>query len=302
MKRILFLVTTATVAIVSLGTSPAYAKQKEIVRYAPQEIVKPYDPALQCLATQLSPKQKATTIGVLYFADRTDKETFGAESSAGAYLSGGMADPLIADLRTAGMSAMDVNGPFRELSEWTLARTPRVELDANGRPLLDAYGKTIPKQIKVATPDVVVQGGFTTMDFGSSSAKEFRVVGIGAGDRMYSLRYTVDARATAMPGNGNDWVGGLLLADVAYEKDVVGRENKAGLTGFFGDIFSAMYIDISVKSNQRELIQYSQRFMTARTAYGIVADLWKITACQQQLEYGDAFISGKLGSLNKASE
>lgn len=277
---------------IAFTATPVMAKQKESMRNAPREISNPYKPALECLAGQLTPEQRHTTIGVRYFADRTEKESFAPESSSGAYLSGGMEDALLVDLHTAGMSAIEVSELFWKMADRSNAAIQAHNANEITRAKREGRNPHF-MSAQNALPDTVISGGFSTLDFGSSSAKEARVVGIGGGTRSYSLRYTVDARLTAVAGNPYGWQGGMILETEQLRQDVVGRGYKAGLTGFFGSIFDALYIDLSVESNERELIQYSQRFITSKVAYKLVSKLWGITACEAHLSYGDALIEGR---------
>ncbi|MCW1888253.1 MAG: hypothetical protein KIH67_001730 [Candidatus Moranbacteria bacterium] len=245
---------------------------------APREYVNPYQPALECLASQLTPQQKATTIGVAYFAERTGKEAYAPEGASGKFLSQGSEDMLIGDLATTGMTAVEVGPVYRQLTDWVMPRLPRN--DANGRPI----------QYNAALPDIIIEGSFSTLDFGNSDVKELYIFGIGGGARSYSIRYTLDARATSMVGGSLP--GGVVLTHLALVKDVVGREKKAGVASFFGAPSSSTYVELNINTQKRELLQYSQRYMVSRAAYGIVAGLWKINTCQAQLDWGDSVISG----------
>jgi hypothetical protein len=148
------------------------------------------------------------------------------------------------------------------------------------------------RNVSYTLPDILVEGSFSSFDFGSSNVKELYVFGIGGGFRAYSLRYTMDVRATAMPGG--KLPGGEILATLALEKDVIGREKRAGIASFFGSAGASTYVEFNINSQKRELVQYSQRYMISRAAFGIVANLWKITACDEQLAYSDALVSGQI--------
>lgn len=279
---------SGSVLALSLILSPTQAsakdnKKQEIVTFAPYEYEDPYRPALQCLATQLSPAQRATSIGVAYFAERTGRESFASDDSFGKFLSQGSEDMLINALAETGMSAVEIGPVYRGLLDWTVPKLERSPL---------------PMQIDL--PDIVVSGSFSTMDFGSSNVKELSIFGIGGGSRTYNLRYTLNARATSMPSPGADVPGGKVLAHLALVKDVVGKEKKGGIASFFGGI----YVNLNVNSQKRELIQFSQLSMMSRTAYGLVSDLYDITACEPHLAYGDYLVAGgvpaeKLETLDK---
>lgn len=248
---------------------------------APAIYRNPYQAALACVASQLTPAQRATTIGVGYFADRTGRDTYSQENAAGRIFSQGTEDQLINDLAATGMTAVDVSPAARALTDWQAQR-------------MLTSGVQLPP---FAAPDVLVEGSFSTADFGSSNVHELYIAGIGGGDRAYTLRYTLDARAIRMPGatgpGGIVQPAGVLLTPIALQMDVVGYETRAGVAGFFGPASSATYVQFGVGQNSRELIQYSQRFMTTRTAIAIVIGLWNITGCNEQIAYGDNLITGR---------
>lgn len=283
MKKISLVAGLLSAVCVSVSVpAPAEARnrrQPEMAVTPPRPIENPYGPALRCLASQLTPEQRATSIGVAYMAERTGRESYASESSAGKFLSQGSEDILMNDLAETGMTVVAIDPVYRMLVDWV---SPR--LAANPQ-----------NQLHFNLPDVVVQGSFSSLDFGSSDANEVYILGIGGGHRTYTIRYTLDARAMSMPGGrlaGNPLVGGQMLTHLSLVKDVVGRERRAGAVGFFGLFGSSTYVEVNLDRNRRELLQYSQRYMISRMAYGIVADLWDITACEPQLQYGDALISG----------
>lgn len=263
------------------SSAPAFAKKKnsEILASPPREIVNPYGEALRCLSTQLSPEQKNTMIGVHYFVDRTGKEVYSANDASGKFMGQGSEDMLMNDLRETGMSVVEINPAYRALLDWQGPKLPRQDEAGNKLSLLNDF------------PALIVSGSFSTFDFGSSKVNEFSLLGIGGGSRVYSARYSLDARISTAPVSGSSMPGARVVTSISLVKDVVGREKKAGLAAFFG---SALYANVNINSQQRELMQYSQRYMISRTAYGLVAKLWKVTACEDWVKYGDDIIAGEV--------
>lgn len=242
---------------------------------APREVVNPYKPALECLATQLTPEQKATSIGVGYMLDRTGRDSYSQESAAGKFLGQGSDDMFITALAQTGMKVVGFNPAFRQALDWQLPK-----LMAGRQPVM------------VTLPDILVEGSFSSLDFGSSNVRELYIFGIGGGTRAYQLRYSMDIRATSMPGGRLP--GGEVLATLALEKDVFGRENRAGIASFFGGAGDSTYVEFNIGTQRREMLQYSQRYMISRAAFGIVANLWKITACNEILAYSDGIVTGQI--------
>lgn len=242
---------------------------------APREVVNPYQPALECLATQLTDEQRATSIGVGYLLDRTGRNSYSQDSAAGTFLGQGSDDMMMTSLAQTGMRVVGFNPAFRQALDWQLAKVM-----AGGQ------------QISVTLPDIIVEGSFSSLDFGSSNVRELYIFGIGGGTRAYHLRYTMDIRATSMPGGRLP--GGEVLATLALEKDVFGRENRAGIASFFGGGGDSTYVEFNIGTQRREMLQYSQRYMISRAAFGIVANLWNITACDEILAYSDGIVTGQI--------
>jgi curli biogenesis system outer membrane secretion channel CsgG len=266
---------TALALLIEPNVAMARTKRPQPLPTAPREVVNPYKPALECLASQLTPEQKATSIGVGYLLDRTGRDSYSQESAAGKFLGQAGDDMLITALAETGMKIVGFNPAFRQALDWQLPK-----MMAGGQPVM------------VTLPDILVEGSFSSLDFGSSNVRELYVFGIGGGTRAYHLRYSMDIRATSMPGGRIP--GGEVLATLALEKDVIGRENRAGIASFFGTFGDSTYVEFNINTQKREMLQYSQRYMVSRAAFGIVADLWDITACNEILTYSDNIVSGQI--------
>ncbi len=275
--RTIRLITTAFISLsltAQAGAVEARNRRADPAPTPPREIVNPYQPALACLASQLTPEQRATSIAVGYMLDRTGRDTYSQESGAGRFLGQAGDDMMMTALASTGMTVVGFNPAFRQSVDWQL-------------PKVLAGGQNV----SYTLPDILVEGSFSSFDFGTSRVSELYVFGVGGGSRAYSIRYTMDVRATAMPGSRFN--GGQVLATLALEKDVVGRERRAGIASFFGNAGDSTYVEFNIGSQRRELLQYSQRYMISRAAFGIVADLWDITACDEHLRYSDSLISGQ---------
>ena len=265
----------ALALLVQPTVASATNRASQAMPTAPREVVNPYRPALQCLASQLTPEQKATSIGVGYLLDRTGRNSYSQESAAGTFLGQAGDDMLITALADTGMKVVGFNPAFRQALDWQLPK-----MIAGGQPVM------------VTLPDILVEGSFSSLDFGSSNVRELYVFGIGGGTRAYHLRYTMDIRATSMPGGRIP--GGEILATLALEKDVIGRERRGGIASFFGGLGSSTYVEFNINTQKREMLQYSQRYMISRAAFGIVANLWNIRACDEILAYSDGIVSGQI--------
>ena len=269
-------------AIAALLVQPtvvmAKSKKPAAAPTPPREIVNPYQPALECLRTQMSEEQKRTTIGIGYMLDRTGKDSYSQESAAGKFLGQASDDMLVTALYETGMDVVGNNPSYKQSLDWQL-------------PKLLASGQSV----SVMLPDVMIEGSFSSLDFGSSKVKEAYVFGVGGGTRAYHIRYTMDIRATAMPGG--KWPAGKILTTLALQKDVVGRENKAGIATFFGGFGDSTFVEFNVNTQKREMLGYSQRYMISRAAFGIVSNLWNIRACDEILAHSDRLVSGDIQTI-----
>lgn len=285
MRCVVSLSLFALPACATPGGRPSSPAGPQYSQTAPVAYVNPYQAALDCVASQLTPAQRNVVIGVGYFADRTGRDTYSQENGAGRFFSQGSEDQLINDLSSMGMIATDMSPAARALTDWQIAHTAR----------------TVPL-VPFAMPDVMVSGSIGNADFGISDVSELYVAGIGGGRQAYSLRYVVDARAVRAPSErdvaGLPNAAGALVSHAAFRKDVVGYQTRVGVAGFFGPASSPTYVQFNVGRNNRELVQYSQRFVVTRTAVELVANLWHITACSGQIAYGDQLITGQFPNAN----
>jgi len=274
------IVLTALALSVQPALAEASPSKTAPAALAPREIINPYKPALECLASQLTPEQRATSIGIGYIVDRTGRDSYSQDSAAGKFLAQSGDDIFMTSLAMTGMQVVEYSPTYRQSLDWQLPK-----IMAGGQP------------VAVTLPDIIVSGSFSSLDFGSSKVGELYVFGIGGGARAYSIRYTMDLRASAMPGG--HFPAGKVLSTLALEKDVIGRERKAGVAGFFGNTGDSTYVEFNFNTQKRELLQYSQRYMISRAAFGIVAGLWNVHACDAQLAYSDTLVTGQIQEAKK---
>ena len=265
----------ALALLVEPAAAMAKSKKPQPTPTAPVMVIDPYQPALACLKSQLSDEQKATSIGVGRLMDRTGRDSYSQDSAAGKFLGQAGDDMLITALHQTGVKIVGFDPYFRQSLDWQLQK-----MISSGQ------------SASATLPDIIIDGSFSSLDFGSSNVKELYVFGIGGGTRAYHLRYSMDLRATSMPGGKIP--GGEILATLALVKDVIGRENRAGVASFFGGAGNATFVEFNINSQKREMLQYSQRYIVSRGAFSIVADIWDITACDEVLAYSDSLVSGQI--------
>lgn len=161
---------------------------------------------------------------------------------------------LVTSLKQTGVDAVDMSPAFRQLFDWITAR-------AGG-------GRTV----SLKTPDVIVSGSLSSLDFEQGGGGDIRVAGIGGGRRVNSIRAGFDGRATIMPFS-KIAASGDVYSSFAYEKNIVGYENEFGITSFFGGGSTRSLFEVNFGKIGREPVQRVARSMMDVVAYRIVHDL-----------------------------
>jgi hypothetical protein len=142
--------------------------------------------------------------------------------------------------------------------------------------------------VSLLYPDVVISGGITSFDFLPGGGFSGNVAGITLGHQQSRILVTMDAYAVQMPGAKLPGDGGQLLAIDRSEKQIVGYEDDAGGTAFFGPKDSKTFVSLDFGHRPNEAIQYAEKKMIDRLVFNIVANVFHITACDAQLHYGDS--------------
>lgn len=236
-----------------------------------RDIIGPYDAALQCLAGQLTDEQRQTTFAPGFFPDRTGRLNFAAESGAGNFSTQGAEDMISSSLALAGVQVVDMSPMYRQGVDWVLGKV--------------AMSST-PVNIQIVYPDVVISGAITSLDFLPGGGANVNIAGVQLGRRQARILVAMDGRAVAMPGNRLQRAGGIALSNERTSKQIVGYEDNAGVTRFFGRN-SPVFVSAEFGRRPNEALQYAQRIMVDRLVFRLVSQTFGITACEPQLEYGD---------------
>jgi hypothetical protein len=239
----------------------------------------PYDPYGRCVATQLTPEQKSVTFSFGNFPDETGKTNYVSDSGTGNFSTHGAADMMISSLFTTGVRVADNGLAFKQDVDWLFGK-------------FSLAGASAP-HVSLLYPDVVISGGITSFDFLPGGGFSGNVAGITVGHQQSRILVTMDARAVLMPGAKLPGDGGQVLAIDKSQKQIVGYEDNAGGTGFFGPKDSRTFVSLDFGHRPNEAIQYSERIMIDRLVFKLVADVFHITACDEQLKYGDSLANLK---------
>lgn len=235
-------------------------------------IVSPYDKALACLNGKLTPDQRRVTYAVGSFPDRTGKVNYAAPEASGSFLGQGYDDALITSLRKIGVQVVDMGPAYQKNFDWAVSRAR-----------LQRYS--------IKLPDVLVTGSFNTADIQPGGGWELTGP-IEAGMRQNRLLVGFDARATAMPLNAFAEAG-QVLTTFAYTKQLVGYENKAGFTTFFGGGSTRSLIGFNLGKQGREALQYAGRTMMDVVAYRTVRDITGQTECDETFRLAETVASSQ---------
>lgn len=241
-----------------------------------REAMSPYGSALQCLATQLTNKQKETSFSAGFFPDRTGKVNYVSDAGTGSFSSQGLEDMVLTSLSQTGVVVVDSSPAFRQSMDWTI-----------GKMIMGGQGS----KVQLMNPDVVINGAITTFDFLPGSGLSANVAGIKLSHQQSRILVSMDARAVLMPGTGLPGPAGKIVATDKPSKQIVGYEDSAGGSGFFGPRNSATYVSLDFGHKPNEAVQYAERIMVDRVVFKLVSQVFNVTTCQPQLEYADQMVN-----------
>jgi hypothetical protein len=262
------------------------------------ESTSPYDSYGACIATQLTPEQKSVTFSFGSFPDKTGKTNYVSDSGTGNFSTQGEDAMIATSLFKTGVRVADNSIAFKQDVDWMFSKVVAVHRaamdDYNARvEMAKAGNQPLPPpppsmNASLLYPDVVISGGITSFDFLPGGGFSGNVAGITLGHQQSRILVTMDAYAVLMPGAKLPGDGGQLLAIDRSEKQIVGYEDNAGGTAFFGPRDSKTFVSLDFGHRPNEAIQYAEKRMVDRLVFKLVADVFNITACNEQLQYGDS--------------
>lgn len=278
MKRLLLTASAVAFLFTSVSASAGdLTKDAKLTSGPPiHETVSPYDSALRCLSSQLTDAQKAVSFSAGFFPDRTGKTNYVADSGTGTFSSQGMEDMVLTSLSRTGVTVVDSSPVLKGSIDWTINKMAMARYPAGQGP-----------NISIIYPDVVINGAITTFDFLPGSGADVNIGGIRLAHQQTRILVSMDARAVLMPGAKLPGPGGKVIATDRPSKQIVGYQDSAGGTGFFGPSGSKTFVSLDFGHKPNEAIQFAERIMIDRVVYVLVSQSLNITACQPQLEYGD---------------
>lgn len=266
---------SACLAGVLLFSGTAHAAPKPATREAAlavtvgpaiREIESPYAPALRCLKINLTAEQRGVSFGIGSYVDSTGKVNYASETASGAFLSQGMETMLLTSLGATGVKISNMSPANRQQTDWIFGRAGLVN-SAAAENLAKAGMKP-----RVLFPDYQVSGALTSLDFIPGGGFDVDIGGLKAGSRKNSVLVGFNGSVTLMPFS--------RLGDAAsvpstfrYEKQIIGYENDAGITRFFGGGNTRSLVDITFGKSEREPLQRFAAIAMDVVAYRAVRDV-----------------------------
>lgn len=273
MNRLISLAATAMALVPTLALATPSTQNAPLMQGPPiTMIVSPYDAALTCLSGKLTADQKRVTYAVGAFPDRTGKVNYAAPEASGSFLGQGYEDALITSLTKTGVQVVDTSAAYKQQFDWSVSRAR-----------LRSYSMKL--------PDVQVTGSFNSADIQPGGGWELTGP-VELGTRQNRMIIGFDARATAMPLNAFAQ-SGQVLTTFAYVKQLVGYENKAGITTFFGGGSTRSLIGFNLGKQGREALQYAGRTMMDVVAYRTVRDITGQTGCDETFRLAETVAVSK---------
>ncbi|MEZ5825122.1 MAG: holdfast anchoring protein HfaB [Geminicoccaceae bacterium] len=230
----------------------------------------PYSQALSCLSLEMAMKGRGpatVTVGkILDYTGKEDLET-GKRLTQGAAL---MAMSALGKAKIPQVERFDTSVTELEL-KWA-------DNKLIGDPASDkGYRAILAGQIEGS--DYHVIGGITEMNYNiRSNNAEVLFDLVSAGGRVYVMNVGIDLRLV-------DSRTLRVVDTVSYQKQIIGREVRAGVFEFFGN----KVFDLGLGERSLEPIQLAVRSVIERATFELMRDLHKLprTTCSDVLDGGD---------------
>lgn len=267
----------AAAAVLALGacTSPVpiNGKYAEPLGTAPViDNPTPYTQALYCLGHTISRQGSPFMLAVGKVDDYTGKD----DLETGRRLTQGAALMVMSALGKAGIPLVERFDTSVTEMELKYANNKLIG-DGNG-----PYRKIMSGSLPGSTHHIV--GGITEINYNIRSNSADGLWDLLSGSfQLYVLNVALDLRLIETESL-------RVKRVVSYQKQVLGREVRAGLFEFFG----SKLLDIGLGERSLEPIQLAVRSVIERGVYQMVQELYNVPAsqCAAYLEHGDKVFNG----------
>jgi curli biogenesis system outer membrane secretion channel CsgG len=282
MRTLKILLAAATAMSLSACVSTAHptAQFKPATGFSPTLNRSPMDPAINCMSQATGVAGRAPLrLGVGQIKDYTGK--FSNEASEGGFkvTQGGSLMVMSALGKMAGIDQVErfdtaIAEQEAALSKAQLVRDPTQSQGQVVRPLTAGM---------YDGSDYYIVGGITEANFTiSSGGLEMNVAQIGGGSRYYVMNVAADLRLV-------DTRSLKVVKTISVQKQIVGREVRAGVFNFLGDYL----VDINSGNKSNEPIQMGVRATLELGTLELLSPLYDnyFAACRP---LADAAFGGKL--------
>lgn len=257
----------AVLMLAVLSGSPASARTFDKVMPmlegpATLEYVSPYEEAFACLNKALTPEQKAVPYGVVFAVDKTGKTNYAAPDASGTFLGQGYDDALTTSLKKIGVRVANISPAQRTLFDWFVQKA------GAGR------------KIDMLVPDAMIEVSIGTLDIDPGNVKELNGP-VELGTREHRINVTFSGKVTTGPFTTWAAQANETITSFTYTKQIVGYENKAGITTFLGGGLIRSLIGFNISKEGRQPLQYAGLRMMDVTAFRSVRDVSGVTACDE---------------------
>lgn len=215
-----------------------------------QDVVTPYDEALECMRGHVAPE---VSFAVGQMKDATGRETY-SNGGVGKFVSQGTGEMVQSALFRAGVTVVNRRDPNLLINETN-------------------WGIREIKTIEPAT--FYLSGSVNSIDFIPGGGVEFSLNGIGPRYRQNRILVALDLSLTAADS-------GVVVANVALQKQIFAREVGFSADKFFGDEL----IGASIGGMEREALNFALRQMlnlATLEVLGAIAGENNLKVCREKL-------------------
>lgn len=207
-------------------------------------VMGPYDAAKACVAK--IPGVKSINIGVGHIADNTGKINT-TDEGTGTFISQGVSDFFNSALMKMGVKLVALSPDYRGTVDWIGAKGVKGS---------------------IVTPQFMVTGSVTALDFMPGSVAELSLFGFGPKTRAYTALGRMDVQLVTLPYKNT--AGGVTVTASSVAKQFVAAETETGFASFVGNTPGVTFASFRVGKGEREPIQHTMSFMADYAAADLI--------------------------------
>lgn len=207
----------------------------------------PYDAAIACTAKIKG--VSSINVGVGQIADNTGKVNT-TDEGTGTFISQGVSDFFNSTLASMGVKLIALSPDYRGTVDWIQSKGV---------------------DVAIATPQFMVTGSVTALDFMPGSVTELSLYGFGPKTRAYSALGRMDVQLITLPYKKT--AGGVTVTSSSVAKQFVAVETDVGFGSFVGNGPGLTFASFRVGKGEREPLQHTMGFMVDYAAADLVLNM-----------------------------